>query len=232
MTMERETPSREYNPLDYSNLTRNCVEELMRRGPFNLPLDEEFVGAGVYALFYRGALRMYAKVQDPACRWPIYVGKAVPPGARKGAKRDAKRGIGPALHARLSQHCGSIEAARNLSVADFSCRYLVVTPLWITMAERFLIEHYQPIWNVCIEGFGNHDPGAGRHAGEVSWWDVLHPGRKWAEKLQRTRTESNAKLRLATFMRGYSVSSKDEALAEKPGDSDLAEDAGPETNEE
>jgi hypothetical protein len=36
---------------------------------------------------------------------------------------------------------------------DFRCRYLTVVPTWITQAERFLIEHYSPIWNVCVDGF-------------------------------------------------------------------------------
>ncbi len=44
----------EYNPLDYANLTRNRVQELMTRGPFPLPLTVPFTGAGVYALFYAG----------------------------------------------------------------------------------------------------------------------------------------------------------------------------------
>lgn len=74
----------EYNPLDYQNLTRHCVDELMRRGPFELPLKQDFFGAGVYALFYKGADPFYAKICSPDAEWPIYVGKAVPPGGRKG----------------------------------------------------------------------------------------------------------------------------------------------------
>jgi hypothetical protein len=35
-----------------------------------------------------------------------------------------------------------------------------------------------------IDGFGNHDPGKGRHAGLRPRWDTLHPGRPWAERLQ------------------------------------------------
>ncbi len=73
----------------------------------------------------------------------------------------------------------SIEAAENLSIGDFQCRHLTVEPLWITMAERFLIEHYQPPWNVCIEGFGLHDPARGRHQGETPWWDDPITGCNW-----------------------------------------------------
>lgn len=209
----------EYNPLDYANLTRNCVVELMRRGPFKLPLTERFVGSGVYALFYCGNSKLYAKVKSEDASWPVYVGKAVPPGGRKGSGALVSR----ALYSRIGQHTASIEAANNLRIEDFVCRYLVVTPLWITMAERFLIEHYKPIWNVCIEGFGNHNPGAGRHEGETTWWDVLHPGRAWATRLKQAKTAKDGEERLRKFLASYQKRSLDEVLVQKPGDEKLAE---------
>lgn len=191
----------EYNPLDYDNLTKNCVEELMRRGPYSLDLPSAFEGAGVYALFYRGRLPFYRPVRSLDARWPIYVGKAVPPGARKGMKSS---GPSRALYSRLREHRDSIAlAATNLRVEDFQCRFLVVTPLWITMAERFLIEHYQPVWNVCIEGFGLHDPGKGRHKGERSWWDTLHPGRIWATRLVGGRVQREAEQRVVEFLKDH-----------------------------
>ena len=193
----------EYNPLDYANLTKNCVQELMARGPWALASipGRPFVGAGVYALFYRGNLSEYAPVCSMVADWPIYVGKAVPQGARKGKFGGVNTSP---LHSRLKEHHGSILAANEtLAVDDFLCRYLVVTPLWITMAERFLIEHYQPLWNVCIEGFGNHDPGSGRHAGLISWWDVLHPGRAWAKKLDQGRIRFDAVKKVKVFLGAY-----------------------------
>jgi hypothetical protein len=60
------------------------------------------------------------------------------------------------------------------------------------MAERFLLETFQPVWNVRLEGFGIHDPGSGRHQGELPWWDALHPGRTWAANLRQTRTSEDA----------------------------------------
>ncbi len=186
-----------YNPLDYENLTRNLVRELMSRGPFKLPLDKPFGGPGVYALFYRGNLPLYAPVCSPNATVPIYVGKAVPPGARKGGEATTENT--PSLYRRLREHSESIGTAKNLRIEDFRCRYMVVVPLWITMSERFLIEYYKPVWNVCIEGFGIHDPGSGRHAGEISWWDALHPGRPWAESLKRTRMAADAEKRLTSF---------------------------------
>lgn len=71
----------EYNPLDYDNLTLNCVRELMSRGPYTLPFQHPFPGAGVYALFYTGDLPTYTLLRSPEAAQPIYVGKAVPPGA-------------------------------------------------------------------------------------------------------------------------------------------------------
>jgi len=187
-----------YDPLDYGNLTINLVRELMGRGPFTLPLKESFPGPGVYALFYKGNYAPYAPFVSPDASRPIYVGKAVQPGARKGSPPTSEGHT--SLFGRIKEHVQSISAAKNLKLEDFECRYLVVVPLWITMAERFLIEHYRPLWNVCIEGFGLHDPGSGRRQGEASWWDALHPGRAWADKQVRTRTETDARKRLDEFL--------------------------------
>ncbi len=191
----------EYNPLDYPNLTKSCVEELLRRPLHPLPLKKSFTGAGIYALFYKGTFNPYQhqRIRSDDATRPIYVGKAVPAGARKGL---AKQTSGKTLFNRIQQHTKSIEATATLETSDFMCRYLVVTPLWITMAERFLLEHYQPIWNVILDGFGNHDPGKGRYKGEITWWDALHPGRSWAAKLEQTRNAMAAENRLREFLEG------------------------------
>ncbi len=212
------TVIKEYNPLDYENLTKNCVEELMRRGPYPLEFDEPFEGAGVYALFYVGSLPEYRLIKSTDATWPIYVGKAVPPGARKGGQKGGGKQTSRALVHRLREHRDSIEAAGNLSPDDFLCRFLVVTPLWITMAERFLIENFQPVWNVCIEGFGNHPPGKGRSQTDRSLWDILHPGREWANKLSATRTEEYAKDRLREYVKTHNPKAKPPPLA---ADADL-----------
>ena len=189
-----------YNPLDYDNLTLNLVREMMDRGPDDLPLGDRFNGPGVYALFYSGDFEPYAPFRSPDAKQPIYVGKAVPPGARKGkGEQDLDS---PALYNRLREHCDSIGHAQNLDLAHFQCRFLTVVPLWITMAERFLIEHYQPLWNVCIEGFGLHDPGKGRKDSQKSWWDTLHAGRPWANNLRETKTMEEALLRIDSYYEG------------------------------
>lgn len=186
----------------------------MRRGPFQLPLRKSFAGPGVYALFYNGDFPSYEIVRSPDATNPIYVGKAVPRGARKGLANASK---GSSLYSRIKQHANSIQAAPTLRIEDFFCRYLVVTPLWITMAERFLLEYYKPIWNVVIDGFGNHHPGKGRYEGEITWWDVLHPGRAWAAKLKQTRNAAAAEKRLREYYDG-------KRSAEIPPDNDEAQE--------
>jgi hypothetical protein len=52
----------------------------------------------------------------------------------------------------------------------------------ISTIEAALIKLNQPLWNVAVDGFGNHDPGRGRYEQAKSDWDVIHPGRPWAER--------------------------------------------------
>jgi hypothetical protein len=189
--VQSETP---YNPLDKKNLGTSVADALLARQFGPLPPEERFVGAGVYAIYYSGKFPLYAglgpTLRDPKTAVPIYVGKAVPSGARKGGLGfDAE--VGPVLFNRLAEHSESIKEARNLSLKDFSCRYLVVDDIWIPLGESLLIEAFGPLWNRVLDGFGNHDPGKGRYQQQRSPWDVMHPGRAWAERLQPcTRTKA------------------------------------------
>lgn len=56
--------TQEFDPLDYGNLTRHVVEELMRQPVVPIGSLARFDGAGVYALFYRGDLDFYAGVRS------------------------------------------------------------------------------------------------------------------------------------------------------------------------
>src|SRR5690349_4428966 len=56
--------------------------------------------------------------------------------------------------------------------------------LSIPLGESILIQRFNPVWNQAVDGFGNHDPGSGRHKQKRSAWDAIHPGRAWASKLQ------------------------------------------------
>jgi hypothetical protein len=79
-----------------------------------------------------------------------------------------------------------------LEIKDFTCRYLVVDEIWIPLGESLMIAKFSPLWNLVVEGFGNHDPGAGRYNGMRPRWDTMHPGRAWAlkcKKREETATE-------------------------------------------
>ena len=173
-----------FNPLDKRNLGESVAEALLQTEARPLP-PEPFIGAGVYAVYYIGSFSAYGQLsevnRDGQFLCPIYVGKAVPPGARKGGL-DVDHG--QALYKRLTEHAESIKAAQNLDLADFYCRFLVVDDIWIPLAESMLIERFKPLWNRVLDGFGNHDPGKGRHQGMMPQWDCLHPGRAWAKQLQ------------------------------------------------
>ncbi len=89
----------------------------------------------------------------------------------------------------------------NLEVADFRCRYLIVDDIWIPLGESLLIELFSPIWNRVIDGFGNHDPRKGRYNQQRSAWDVLHPGRLWAQRVApNVRTEAEILASLARYL--------------------------------
>lgn len=175
-----------FNPLDKVHLGESVARAAMFTLVHPLP-PEPFIGAGVYMLYYTGDLPMYRKLaaqnKDGKFLNPIYVGKAVPAGARKGGF-SLEVDHGKALVNRLTDHSESITAAQNLRLEDFSCRFLVVDDIWIPLAESLLIEKFAPVWNRVLDGFGNHDPGKGRHNGMMPFWDCVHPGREWATRLQ------------------------------------------------
>jgi hypothetical protein len=174
----------EYNPLAKQSIAESVVRALLESPCHELPPTEPFDGAGIYVIYYSGPFKAYAPVaganQRQSCTAPIYVGRAQHAGARKGLLDATPEG--QPLFGRLGEHAGSIEAAQNLELNDFKCRYLVVDDLWVPLAERLLLPQYRPLWNVVIDGFGNHDPGGGRRVQKRSPWDVLHPGRAWAAK--------------------------------------------------
>lgn len=165
----------EYNPSDLANLVRYCVQELLQRSAYRLPLLESFPGAGIYALFYDGELAIYQhdSIRSTDHRQPIYVGRA---------RLTKSSGLNP-LFKRIRDHARSIEAAENLRVEEFRVRFLVLHPLWVSTVEDLLIGHFSTLWNDVIEGFGIHDPGGKRHEGEIPLWDVLHPGRSHRNKM-------------------------------------------------
>lgn len=174
-----------YNPLDKLNLGNSVATALLREDARPLADAGGIIGAGVYAIYYVGSFAAYAPIAEAnkdSFEQPIYVGKAIPKGGRKGGiTTDA--GAGTALRDRLRQHAASVEQARNLDLGDFHFRFLVVDDIWIPLGENMLIENFRPVWNMIIDGFGNKDPGRRRARQYKSSWDILHPGRSFAEKL-------------------------------------------------
>lgn len=199
--MKQETP---YNPLDKQNLGNSVADALLARPVTALPPPDKFIGAGIYVIYYTGKFPLYAVVSESNMNdrfaTPIYVGKAVPAGARKGGF-GLEADPGSVLHKRLVEHADSIEQAENLDLGDFQCRYLVVDDIWIPLGESLLIQLFSPAWNRIIDGFGNHDPGSGRYNQQRSPWDMLHPGRSWAMKCKpHAKSEKDIARELINFL--------------------------------
>ena len=186
-----------YNPLDRVNLARSVEQALLDEPLSELPPGGSFPGAGMYALYYLGGFPAYAPIAPPATELggiPIYVGRAIPRGARAGIGGLLATTTEAVLYQRLAQHAASLHQAENLSLDDFRCRYLVVDDIWVPLAEALMIQHYQPVWNQALQGFGNHDPGAGRRVGARPDWDEVHPGRPWAVRQAPARRSADESL--------------------------------------
>ena len=185
-----------YNPLNQDNLAASVGAALLGSNCVPLPPEPTFPGAGIYALYYHGNFEPYARLSVPRCGGtPIYIGKAMPGGGRKGGTP----AIANRLYLRLRRHARNI-AATNLRVADFTCRYLIVDPMWIVMGEQVAINRFHPLWNSGpIDGFGSNPQGKGRNAGRRSTWDILHPGRKNTDILRADKTFAQ----VAADVQGY-----------------------------
>jgi hypothetical protein len=192
-----------FNPLDKKNLGASVAEALLAREPVPLSQVPVFEGAGIYAIYYDGPFEAYERLskmnQARQFLLPIYVGKAIPAGARIGASQDLP--AGRVLSKRLKEHAESINACSNLDIDNFFCRFLIVDDIWIPLGESLIISRFTPLWNSLIDGFGNHNPGRGRHAGMRPRWDVLHPGRSWAMSLaERPETQDQIARDAARFL--------------------------------
>jgi hypothetical protein len=157
---------------ELENLLKDAIRFFNGTPIYELPLPESFIGSGIYAIYYTGSFELYAPltaVNRIRYDLPLYVGKAIPSGSRRG--RGGKEGS--SLCKRLGEHAKSIQDA-------------LIAPI-----ESAIIKQYNPLWNACVDGFGNHDPGGGRYDQARSQWDVIHPGRKWAEKLKGVKGEND-----------------------------------------
>jgi hypothetical protein len=179
-----------YNPLDKTSLASSIAQAMLSRRVEPLPPGNAFVGAGIYAIYYKGSNKLYAPLIQANRRnfnWPIYVGKASAKSRRGSLSLESDPG--DVLFKRLREHAKSIDQATNLDIDDFKCRYLVVDDIWVPLGETLLLQKFSPLWNHVIDGFGNHDPGGGRRVQARSSWDELHPGRTWATKQGASRKQ-------------------------------------------
>ena len=185
-----------WDPLTYETLMAGTVAHFEKQE--QRPLDDiaGISGPGIYALYYKGAtMAEYQPIADGLR--PIYAGKAVPKGSRKGSGEvDVDY---PALQSRLKDHSNSVNQVNNLTINEFSYRVLAIVPVWIVFAEQALIKRYKPVWNSCLDGFGKHHQGKRRSATERSWWDTLHPGRYWTEAETQRKTVAEASKRVMDF---------------------------------
>jgi len=174
--------ARPYNPLDNENLGISVRDALLKQNVSGMPPAEKIEGAGIYAIYYAGDFPPYVRIaeqnRDGRFECPIYVGKAVPKGSRKGGSVKSEK-PSEALFQRLRHHADSIQAAQNLNLEDFYFRYLVVEDVWIPLGETYMIDRFQPLWNKVVEGFGIKTPGKRRKDQYTSLWDTIHPGRKF-----------------------------------------------------
>lgn len=209
-----------YNPLAESNLARQ-VADAIERQPLRALMPDRFYGSGLYALYYHGDFGLYRPITNSAI--PIYVGKAAARSTRIGAVDSGTA----KLWGRIAKHARSLDQADNLTAADFFCRYLVTSDVWIVLGEQGLLAEYGPLWNVTLDGFGNNDPGRGRYDQAVSSWDTLHPGRPWVQNLTQpnplSHAEIEAKVRRALEDRAAGEPVPEHILASDPMDVDAEE---------
>jgi hypothetical protein len=165
---------------ELENLLKDAIRFFNGTPVYELPPPESFSGSGIYAIYYTGSFELYAPltaVNRIRYDLPLYVGKAIPSGSRRGQGGRE----GSSLYKRLGEHAKSIRAVENLDLADFHCRFVI-----IPHEEDALIS---PIESAIIKQY--HDPGGGRYDQARSQWDVIHPGRRWAEKLKGVKGEND-----------------------------------------
>lgn len=174
-------PSSVFDPSEPTTAGRIVALTLVAQPAHPLAKIPDFYGAGVYAIYYRGAFPAYDLLSDHD--HPIYVGKADPESSGAGNVIDQGR----ALSLRLREHAKSIRSATStLDIDDFVCRFLVTQSGYQKAAEEYLIRFFTPIWNsetkICF-GLGKHGDSSTTRVNKRSPWDTMHPGRKWANSI-------------------------------------------------
>lgn len=182
-------------------LVRDAVRFFNGTPVHSLPPPEKFLGTGVYALYYTGRTGIYGKYGELnrlAYGYPIYVGKAVPKGWRQARLADNPNSQSYELFSRLREHSRNISAVEGIDLSDFMCRFVIFEDAGSDMIgtiEAALIKLNRPLWNMALDGYGNHTPGNGRFNQAKSDWDVIHEGRAWASKCKGISKEKEQLLK-------------------------------------
>jgi len=95
-----------FNPLDKRNLGISIADAIFKQEVYSLKTLTPFNGAGIYAIYYNGEFPHYTKISEKNKKsfvQPIYAGKAVPEGARKGGL-GLDVPVGEYLYKRLNEH--------------------------------------------------------------------------------------------------------------------------------
>lgn len=172
------------------DVIQDAVEFFVNTPVYDLPPPKRFKGPGVYALYYVGDQEPYSRLGErnrKSVDIPIYVGQASPKGVRQARVEEIQEAVGYRLWNRLGEHRRNIEQVSNLRRADFKCRFMLMLDEEmgiIRTVESALIWRFRPLWNTYIDGFGIHDPGAGRAKQLQSEWDSIHPGRNFVAKME------------------------------------------------
>ena len=172
----------------FAELVKDAIRFFNGTPVQTLPPQTQFTGVGVYALYYIGRNSLYDAYSTKnrlEYRFPIYVGKAVPRGWRQARTSISLLNEGNELYTRLNQHKTTLTFVKQLEPKDFMCRFVIFEDTssdMISTIESNLIKLNKPLWNTVLDGFGNHDPGNGRYNQAKSDWDVVHPGRTFADK--------------------------------------------------
>ena len=199
-----------FNPLERKHLGASVAQALLGTPVRPLVALPRFEGAGVYAIYYTGDYPCYEALasanREGKFALPIYVGKAVPEGARIGGGAASSSAAGTDLMKRLRDHAKSVTQATNLDENEFHVRFLVVEDIWIPLGESLMISKFAPVWNTTLTGFGNHSPGSGRAGTMRPRWDQLHVGRPWANALaDNLRSTDELKREVESYLRDFTI---------------------------
>lgn len=184
------TPSSVFDPTAPKTAGRLVAIALLSQQ--RLPLEKvgQMYGSGCYALYYTGEHPAYRLISGTET--PIYVGKADP----LNNEAETPQEQGARLTGRLCDHRRMIMKAEKwatenpsrenhpIKINEFEYRRIVVASNAQLVAEQYLIAFFKPIWNkeckVCW-GISKHGDAASTRGNSRSPWDVLHPGRAWAQ---------------------------------------------------